>query len=164
MASSHSWQNFSGKRILLSKKKEITKISINFGESMLNLFWTKTDRVGPLITDPPTNSSKKFSAKKCYMGHLTPDNWHLTYDTIHMTSDTLHVTCDMWWGLNISQIFSSPALTIQDRQCFEDSEQKDQSMNKRYLWNNPGYTGSVKQILHMISYKPVFRLNSVYTK
>ena len=53
----------------------------------------------------------------------------------HLTCDTWNVTCDMWHdshggGWTFSQNFSSPALTVWDRQCLEDFEQKDDSMNE----------------------------------
>ena len=61
---------------------------------------------------------------------MTPDTWHVTHDT-----DTWHVTRYMWHvthggGWTFSQNFSSPALTVWDRQCLEDSELKDDSLNE----------------------------------
>ena len=40
------------------------------------------------------------------------------------------MTCDTWWGVNILSKFQLPALAVWDRQCLEDSEQKDHSMNE----------------------------------
>ena len=42
--------------------------------------------------------------------------------------------CDVWWGVNILSKFQLPALTGWERQCLEDSELKDHSMNE--LINN----------------------------
>ena len=46
-----------------------------------------------------------------------------------------HVTCDRWnvihgGGWTFSQNLSSLALTVWDRQCLQDSEQKGHSINK----------------------------------
>ena len=43
---------------------------------------------------------------------------------------------ETWWGLTFSQNFSSPAPIVWDRQCLEDSEKKDDSIN--YLNNYDG--------------------------
>ena len=56
--------------------------------------------------------------------HLIPDTWHLTCDTWHMTHGG---------GWTFSHNFSSPALTVWDRQCLEDSEWKDDTGSVNYL-------------------------------
>ena len=66
----------------------------------------------------------------CEMWHVTQDTWHMTHDTWHMTHGMWNVTYDTWSGWTFSQNVSSPALTVWDRQCLEDSEQKDDSMNQ----------------------------------
>ena len=63
------------------------------------------------------------------MGHVTPDTWHLSPDTGYVTHDMWH----MLRGWTFSQNFSSLALTVWDRECLEDSERKDDSMNE---WMN----------------------------
>ena len=45
---------------------------------------------------------------------LTPDAWHMTHSV----------------GWTFSQNFSSPALTVGDRQCLKDSELKNDSINR----------------------------------
>ena len=45
-----------------------------------------------------------------------------------LTSDTWHVTNGGGW--TFSQNFSTPARMVYDRQCLEDSEQNDHSMNQ----------------------------------
>ena len=58
--------------------------------------------------------------------HVTP--WPLTRDMWHMTYDMWHVTHDGVW--KFSQDFSFLALTVWDRQCLEDSEQKHDLLNQ----------------------------------
>ena len=60
------------------------------------------------------------------MWHLQPDTWHLTPDTWNATRNMWH----MVGGWTSSQNFSSPAFTVWDRECLEDSEQKVDSMNE----------------------------------
>ena len=62
--------------------------------------------------------------------------WHVTHDKLHATHGG---------GWSFSQNFSSLTLTFLDRQCLEDSEQKDHLLNEsqRFLKNSPSYTGSV---------------------
>ena len=90
---------------------------------------------------------------------MTTDTWHMTPDTWHIAHDTWHMTCDPWHvahggGWTFSQNFCSPALTVWDRKCLEDSERKDDLMNEwmneimtKVFKEQPGYTGSVNYIL-----------------
>ena len=48
--------------------------------------------------------------------------WHVTFDTWHVTHSV------MW---TFSQNLSSLALAVRNRQCLEDSEQKDEWINQR---------------------------------
>ena len=56
----------------------------------------------------------------------------MTQETLHQTPDMRYITCDMLEGRGwtLSQSFSSPALTVCNRQCFEVSELKDYSMSE----------------------------------
>ena len=63
------------------------------------------------------------------MKHVTRDMGHMTCDMWHVTCDIWHVTCDTRWGVNILSKWQLPALTVWDRQCLEDSERKDHSLN-----------------------------------
>ena len=65
--------------------------------------------------------------------------WHVTHDMWHMTHYMLHVTRGGGW--RFSQNFSSLALTVWERQCFEDWEE-----NYDWLTELNGYTGSVKYL------------------
>ena len=56
--------------------------------------------------------------------------WHVTRDTWHVARDTWHVTRDMFGGWTFSQIFSSLALMVCDLWCYEDLEEKDDSLNE----------------------------------
>ena len=47
-----------------------------------------------------------------------------------MTHDKRHVTCDTLWGMNILSKFKLPSTYGWDRQCHEDSKQKDDPMNE----------------------------------
>ena len=61
--------------------------------------------------------------------------WHLTHDTWDLTCDMWHVTHGGGW--TFSGNFSSPALTVWDKQCIEDSKQKDHWLNQwMYGWIN----------------------------
>ena len=71
--------------------------------------------------------------------------WHLKCDTWHMKHDIWHMTCDIWWGWTFSQNFSSPALMVWDRQCLEESEQKNHSMNE---WINYQIIPGLLNICH----------------
>ena len=64
------------------------------------------------------------------MWYMTPDNWHLTPDTWQLSPDMWQVTCDTWWGVSIFLNVSSPALRVWDKQCLEDSELKDDSIDE----------------------------------
>ena len=44
--------------------------------------------------------------------------------------------CDTWWGVKIFSKFQLLALTVWERQCFEDWEEKDDSVTE--LINNEG--------------------------
>ena len=68
------------------------------------------------------------------MWQLTNDTWHVTPDMWHLTCDTWIMTNDGWWIF--SKNFSSPALPVWYRQCVEDSELKDDSINP--LLNDKG--------------------------
>ena len=88
----------------------------------------------------------------------------MTYDTWHMTRDMWHVTHDMWHvthggGWTFSQNFSSLALTVWERQCFEDWEEKDDLAPhwinewERCLKNSPGSPGLLKRGRKIIDHK-----------
>ena len=72
--------------------------------------------------------ASQFSTTKIY----TFDAWHMKGDMWHMTRDMWHVTSDMWHlvGVNILSKFSSLALTVWGRQCFEDISTKDDWVNQ----------------------------------
>ena len=82
---------------------------------------------------------------------MTPDTWQswhvVTHDTWYGTHDMWHKG---WGGKHFLNNFSSPAFMGWDKQCLEDSERKDDSINQsinesqRCLENSPSYTGSVK--------------------
>ena len=65
------------------------------------------------------------------MLHLTPDTWYVTCGTWHMTHDMWNVTHG--GGCKVSLYFCSPALMVWARQCLDDSEQKDHSMNESWM-------------------------------
>ena len=52
---------------------------------------------------------------------MTPDMWHVTHDTWHLTHDMWHMV-----GVEYSLKISAP----RDGQFFEDSAQKDDSINE----------------------------------
>ena len=85
----------------------------------LKYFKKKLYEVGPVDNKPFTIYLKVV--KKQTKKHLTRDTWHVTPDTWHVTFDTWHMTHDGGWIF--SQNVSSPALTVWDRQCLEDSKQ-----------------------------------------
>ena len=80
-----------------------------------------------MITDPPTTSSttlkkerrKKKEKRKRKKWHMTCDMWHVTWDIWRQVG-----------GWTVSQKFSSLALTVWERQCFEDIFTKDDWASK----------------------------------
>ena len=54
--------------------------------------------------------------------------WHVTCDTWHLTPYMWHI--DHGGGWTLSENFRSLALTVWDRQCLADSEQKIDEINK----------------------------------
>ena len=117
-----------------------------------------------LIIEPqPTNSATLWKKNiyitndTCHMSHdtwhmtidnwhVTPDMWHLTRDTWHVTWDIGHMTRDTLWVL----IIPSPALTVWDWQCLEDSEQKDHLINYLFYSNGVYRTAPATQALFNI--------------
>ena len=59
---------------------------------------------------------------------MTDAPW--TSSTTFPPQKKLNMKCDIWRGVNILSKFQLPALTVWDRQCLEDSELKDHSMNE----------------------------------
>ena len=87
--------------------------------------YLKLDGVGSVDNRPFPASSTILPPKK----YVTLYTWHVTRDMWHMTQDMWHIIFDTWWGWTFSQNVSYPALIIWDRQCLEDSEQKDDRIN-----------------------------------
>ena len=69
------------------------------------------------------NAQKDNPAPGDFIELVKGDTWHMTYDMWHMT-------CDMWHMMGGEYSLSSPANTVWEWQCLEDSEQKDHSMNE----------------------------------
>ena len=83
------------------------------------------------------------------------------------------MTCDIWLGVNILSKFQLPSSYGFDRQCLEDSEQKDHLINELFnykgvyrtaratpvLLNILGILGSTSKVLKILYYEDIQSLD-----
>ena len=67
------------------------------------------------------------------------------------------MTLDMWH-------FSSPALTVLDRQCLEDSELKDDLINEWMNYEGVYRTAPATPVLLITAFYRAFNMNSAVTQ
>ena len=120
----------------------------------------KLDRVGPVDNKPSTEKLHHFVWEKCDTWHVTCDTWHVTCDMWGMTHDMWNVTHGGGW--TFSQYFTSLALTVWEKECFDDWEEKNESIGQ---WMSDGgvcrtarlHMAFIKQNSHSYSHSHIQR-------
>ena len=109
---SHLLQEWYFKRELLQQciKRHVTTVQKRFVTSKKNVIRVKLDRVGPVDNRPSTDKLHHLVQKE--EEQITPDIWHVTRGG----------------GWTFCQNFSSLALTVCVKLCFEGLEEKDHSL------------------------------------